>query len=275
MSFNPMNTVREFINKSADTASQTFDKVSTDVSKAITPIVQNIKPDIKITQQEPKVPSGLPSSIALSSNDNTKKLFEPIKTQQDGTNELVSFEKQFQSSYVGCFSDDPINPSMNTFLGYVPNISECINMGRENNFEYVGIRGGNECFASNTIPSTQSVDRTKYCNVGCDDIGTGNCGGFFYNQVYKTKPISNDIPKLNDIGEESEQVLMLEATNVLENFISSDTDIKKITMGLNIDNFNCWKPINTYVIFFWLIVLIFLIYLLFEYLYKKNKEKLI
>lgn len=265
MSFNPMNTVREFINKSADAASQSFDKVSTDVSKAITPIVQNIKPDIKTTQQEP-----------VKKQEPIKS--EPIKSQQDETNELVPFEKQFQSLYVGCFSDDPINPSMDTFLGHVPNISECINMGRENNFKYVGIRSGNECFASNTIPSTQSVDRAKYCNVGCDEVGTGNCGGFFYNQVYKTSHVSNDIPKLNDIGEEteqSEQLLMSKATNVLENFISYDTDMKKITTGLNIDNFNCWKPINTYVIFFWLVVLIFLIYLLFEYLYKKNKEKLI
>ena len=261
MSFNPMNTVREFINKSTDTASQSFNKVSTDVSKAITPIVQNVKPNInlnvKTTQQEPV------------------KNPEPIKQQLNKTNELVLFEKQFQSSYIGCYSDDPNNPSLNTFLGHVPNISECINMGRKNNFEYVGIRGGNECFASNTIPLTQSVDRAQYCNVGCDEVGTGNCGGFFYNQVYKTTPISNDIPKLNDTKEESEQVLISDAANILENFISSDTDMKKITMGLNINNFNCWKPVDTYVIFLWLIVLIFLIYLLFEYIYKKNKEKLI
>lgn len=259
MSFNPMNTLKEFINKTADTASQSFDKVSSDVSKAITPIVQNVKPNVITTQQEPV------------------KNQEPIKPQLDEENKLVPFEKQFQSSYVGCYSDDPNNPSMNAFLGYVPNISECINMGRENNFEYVGIRGGNECFASNTIPSTLSVDRARYCNVGCDEVGTGNCGGFFYNQVYKTKPkpISNDIPKLNDTQEETEQLLISDAANILENFISSDTDMKKITMGLNIDNFNCWKPVNTYVIFLWLVVLIFLIYLLFEYLYKKNKEKLI
>lgn len=260
MSFNPMNTVREFINKSADAASQSFDKVSTDVSNAITPIVQNVKPDIKTTQPVPvKKPVPVP----------VKK---PVPVE---TNKLVPFEKQFQSSYVGCYSDDPNNPSMNTFLGYVPNISECINMGRENNYEYVGIRGGNECFASNTVPSTQAVDRAQYCNVGCDEVGTGNCGGFFYNQVYKTTPMTNDMPKLNDAMEESEQVLISDAANILENFISSDTDMKKISMGLNIDNFNCWKPVNMYVIFFWLVVLIFLIYLLFEYLYKKNKEKLI
>lgn len=259
MSLNPMDSLTEFINTSINAASQSYDKVSAEVSKAITPVVQSVKPDVKTTTQK---------------SEPVKS--EPVKQQEDKTNELVPFEKQFQSSYVGCYSDDPINPSMNTFLGYVPNISECINMGRENNYDYVGIRGGNECFASNTIPTTQSVDRAKYCNVGCDKVGTGNCGGFFYNQVYKTATtMTNDMPKLNNTAEESEQVLITDASNILENFISSDTDMKKITMGLNTDNFNCLKPVNTYMIFFWLVVLIFLIYLLFEYLYKKNKEKLI
>lgn len=264
MSFNPMDSFKKFINTSIDTASQSYDKVSADVSKAITPMVQNVKPDVKTTTQK------------ANKKPEPVKNHELVKQKEDKTNELVPFEKQFQSSYIGCYSDDPINPSMNTFLGYVPNISECINMGRENNYDYVGIRGGNECFASNTIPTTQSVDRAKYCNVGCDEVGTGNCGGFFYNQVYKTATtMTNDMPKLNNTTEESEQVLITDASNILENFISSDTDMKKITMGLNTDNFNCLKPVNIYVIFFWLVVLIFLIYLLFEYLYKKNKEKLI
>lgn len=274
MEFNPMNTMKEFINKSIDTASQSFDKVSADLSKAITPIVQNVKPDIKTSSPSPS-PSPSPSQ-----NLNKSQL------QQNEINKLVPYEKQFQSLYVGCYSDDPINPSMNTFLGQVPNISECINMGKENNFDYVGIRGGNQCFASNTIPTTQMVDRTKYCNVGCDDVGTGNCGGFFYNQVYKTSLSLNEMPKLND-GQggndeqelndlnKSSQELTTEAINILENFITSDSDMKKITMGLNTDNFNHWKPLDTYVIFLWLVVLIFLIYLLFEYLYVKNKEKII
>ena len=265
MSFNPMDVVRNFINKSIDTASESLDIVSSDVSKAITPIVQNVKENIK-TPEPTKTPE-------------PAKTPEPTKTPEpDETNELVPYEKKFQSSYIGCYSDDPVNPSMDKFLGTVSNISECINIGKENNFEYVGIRGGNQCFASNTIPTTKSVNRTKYCNIGCDDIGTGNCGGFFYNQVYKTT-IFNDLPKLNNTTDNLEpskkQELTSNAINILENFISSDTDMKKITMGLNTESFNYWKPLNTYVIFIWLVVLIFLIYLLFEYLYKKNKEKII
>jgi hypothetical protein len=261
---NPFHEIKKFINRSADAASQSFDKVSTDVSQAVTPIVQNVKPDTK-PDTKPVV----------------KPVVKPVETSEDKSNYLVPFEKQYESMYIGCYSDEPSNPSMDTFLGQASNISECINMGRENNFEYIGLRGGNECFASNTIPTTQSVDRIKYCNVGCDDVGTGNCGGFFYNQVYKTT-IPNDMPKLNNSDDsnnnshKSEQELHnLNPIDILENFISSDNDMKKITMGLNINNFNCWKPLNTYVIFFWLVVLIFLIYLLFEYLYKKNRENII
>lgn len=269
MSFNPMNIVRDFINKSADTAIQSLDKVSSEVSKAITPIVQNIKPEIK-TSEHLKNQEEEQKSESESESENI---------QQNETNNLVSFEKQFQPLYVGCYSDDPINPSMDTFLGNVSNIAECINMGKEKNYEYIGIRGGNQCFASNTFPTTLSVDRTKYCNVGCDDIGTGNCGGFFYNQVYKI-PVLNDLPKLNNTTNdlykvEVEQEISSNAIDILENFISSDNDLKKITIGLNTDNFNYWKPLNTYEIFFWLIIIIFIIYLLLEYLYKKNNEKLI
>ena len=74
---------------------------------------------------------------------------------------------------------------------------------------------------------------------------------------------------------EMEKEMKNSSVSILENFINSDDDMKKITLGLGGENFNCFKPINTYFIFFWLIVLVFLIYLLFEYLYKKNYEKLI
>jgi len=267
MKFNPLDEVKKFINKSADAASKSFDQLSIDVSNTITPTIKKVKSETK-----PEVKPEIKPEV--------KQVIKSVETSEDKSNYLVPFEKQYESMYIGCYSDDPSNPSMNTFLGQVSNISECINMGRENNYEYIGLRGGNECFASNTIPTTQSVDRIKFCNVSCDDVGTGNCGGFFYNQVYKTT-IPNDIPKLNNSNNsnnlhKSEQELKnSNAIDILENFISSDTDMKKITMGLNSDNFNCWKPLNTYVIFFWLVILIFLIYLLFEYLHKKNRENII
>lgn len=268
MSF--FDNTKKFINNSIDSVSKSYEQVSTDVAKAVTPMVQSVKPNVI-------------NSTTVIPTEPVKPIETTQNKTQNKTQDLVPFEKQYESSYMGCYSDDPANPSMENYLGKISNISECIDMGRQNNYKYVGIRGGNECFASNSIPKTQSVERGKYCNVGCDDIGTGNCGGFFYNQVYKTE-ISNQMPILNGISDEQEkekenekenEKLNTDATNILENFISSDNDMKKISMGMTSENFNSWKPINVYVIFFWLIIILFIIYLLFEYLQAKKNEKLI
>ena len=271
MSFNPLDVTKNFLNQSTDAISKTYDKVSLDVVNLITPIVQTVKPDIvssRTTQQGQPVQS-VQQVKNIESNGYDKSSIR-----------LVPFEKQYESQFVGCYADDPVNPSMDIFLGKISNISECIDMGKNKDFKYIGIRGGNECWASNKIPTTQSVDRFKFCNVGCDEIGTGNCGGFYYNQVYKTigASISNDKDNLNsEQGSEQdlEKVILEPVVNVLENFISVDNDLKKISIGLGNDNFNSWKPINMYVIFFWLVVLLFLIYLLFEYMYRKKNEKMI
>jgi hypothetical protein len=271
--FNPLDSVKNFINQSANSISDSYNKVSVDVVKAVTPIIESVKPNVTTQTIQP--------SQTVQSAEPIK-LAEPVQPTQNSTPELVPFEKKFESLYVGCYEDDPLNPSMSTLLGNVSNISECIDLGIKNNFSYIGLRGGNECFASNDIPKTLSVNRSKFCNVGCDEIGTGNCGGFFYNQVYKTSTPnnsnnSNNLNNSNNSNDtlsnnELEKEIVSNTVNVLENFISSDSDIKKISLGLDNNNFNCWKPMNTYFIFFWLVILLFLIYLLFEYLYKKNNK---
>lgn len=167
-----LDNTKKFINQSIDTATKSHEQVSTDVSKAVTPIVQSVKPNV-VNSNVPVMP--------------TKP--KPVEILQNKTPDLTAFEKQYESLYMGCYSDDPSNPSMENYLGQISNISECIDMGRQNDYKYVGIRGGNECFASNSIPKTQSVERSKYCNIGCDDIGTGNCGGFFTIKFIKQKPL--------------------------------------------------------------------------------------
>lgn len=263
MSFNPLEATKNFFNQSTNTMEKTYNKVSSDVVNLITPIVQTVKPNVVLSQ---------PAKT---------NFIQPVKNieQEMSSIQLAPFESKYESQYIGCFADDPVNPSMDTFLGQITNIAECIDMGKNKDFKYVGIRSGNQCYASNLIPKTQSVDRFKYCNIGCDEIGTGNCGGFFYNQVYKTTPIvSKNNQELNseqDLIKKINKEKTNEVVGMLENFISTDNDLKKISIGLSSDNFNCWKPINMYVIFFWLIILLFLIYLLFEYLYKKKHEKMI
>ena len=60
-----------------------------------------------------------------------------------------------------------------------------------------------------------------------------------------------------------------EAFCLLENFINSDSELDKITTLSNCNN-NSWSPVSSYTLFLWILILIILIYLLFEYLYKKK-----
>jgi hypothetical protein len=255
-SSNPVNVLKSSINKASDVVSKTYDVVSKDVSKTVAQIIpENM---IKDKKDEPK----------KESKPEIKIVEEAIKQ------ELTPYESQIQSLYVGCFSDDPSNPSMEKDLGDISNSLECIELGKKNNYKYVGIQQGNKCFGSNKIPIAQEVDRTVYCNVGCDDINTGNCGGFFYNQVYRTDINDTALNKLgNKLKEEKDKDKKI-SNEMLEKFMNIDTDIEKINYGLAHGNYNCHTPIDSYIIFFWIVILVILLYLLFEYIYKKTEKKI-
>lgn len=255
-SSNPLNTVKTFINNTGDTVSQTYADASNNV---YTVASQIITPNIISDITEPK-----PTSQPI-----------PQPIPQSNSN-LTPFEEQIQSLYIGCFSDDPSNPSMEKDLGDVSNSLECIDLGKKNNYKYIGIQQGNKCFASNQIPIAPEVSRTEHCNIGCDDINTGNCGGFFYNQVYKTDVSDNILKKLSNLSnlKNKDDEKNKEATNMLENFINLDKDIEKINYGLSNVNCNCLTPVNSYILFFWTIVLILLLYLLFEYIYNKTQKNI-
>lgn len=234
-------------------AGTTYNKVSTDIGNSAAEII-------------PVVTGGKvnPQNIVIPEAGHQTK-------HSEFNSHLNPYEKQFESQFQGCFIDDPSNPSMKNFLGDISNISECIDLGRENNYKYVGIQQGSKCFGSNTIPTTQQHDRVKNCNVGCDDINTGNCGGFYFNQVYKTT-YDNTIPppSVIDSSVVLHEVNKKEAVSLLEKFINSDSEIDKINQLGNITNNNCFIPVNSHVLFFWILILVILIYLLFEYLYKKK-----
>ena len=263
---NLFDQLRTTFNNASDQAinyaTTTYDRVSVDIGNSAAQII-------------PIVTGGV---VNPQANPQANPQVNPQVNPKPNPNEYINpFEKQFESQYMGCYIDDPSNPSMGIFLGNVSNISECINLGKENNQKYVGIQQGNKCYGSNGLPITQQYDRKKNCNVSCDDINTGNCGGFFFNQVYKTS-YNNPIPLASvtddkSILEEGNQ--KKEAFGLLEKFINSDNELEKIEVLKNTNpNNNCITPINSYQLFFWLLILIILIYLLFEYLYKK-KDKLI
>jgi len=272
-SSNPLNVLKSAINKAGDTVAQTYTEVSKDVSKVATQVIpQNIVTKLEL---ESETKSETKSELMSESEKEFKlkqleldKINAKTKIVKD---ELTPFEKHIQSLYVGCFSDDPSNPSMENYLGEVSNSLECIEFGKKNNFKYVGVQQGNKCFGSNKIPTTEKVDKKVYCNIGCDDINTGNCGGFFYNQVYKTTTTN---PNTNILQENQNKIL---SENILEKFINLDTDIEKINYGLSHSepntNPNSIYPIDSYTLFFWICVLVILLYLLFEYIYKKSNKK--
>jgi hypothetical protein len=87
--------------------------------------------------------------------------------------------------------------------------------------------------------------------------------------VYKTNINDIALNKLeNKIKEEKN------ATEMLEKFINLNENIGKINYGLAHVNYNCQTPIDSYVVFFWIVILIILLYLLFEYIYKKSEKNI-
>lgn len=261
-SSNPLKSFKNAFNKASETVSTTYTNVSKDVANTATKI---IPPNLINNESDAK-------SKELTKNKELTNILPKNVIQEEINPELNSFEKKIQSLYIGCFSDDPSNPSMEKDFGTVSNSLECIELGKKNNYKFVGIQQGNRCFASNKIPTTTEVNKNEYCNVGCDDINTGNCGGFFYNQVYKTDFSSSSIDTLKKIINDEHDKNKKHAESTLENFINMETDIEKINYGLSHVNYNCHTPLNPHYIIAWFIVLILLIYLLVEYLYKKSQK---
>ncbi len=277
-SSNPFNTLKTAINTAGDNVSKTYTSVSKDISNTASKIIP-VKPKESDNSEEKKI---LPEIKTVKHEiESEKKIIKPEKSP---------LEKQIESQYIGCYSDDPSNPSMEHYLGEISNSLECIELGKKNNYKYVGLQQGNKCFASNKLPNTKEVDKNEFCNVGCDDIDSGNCGGFFYNQVYKTNILTENLQHNNnnkhikkedkDINDESNKIndkvnnIKDEANSILENFISSDNEMEKINYGLSHVDCSCWDPINSYVLFTWVVILIILLYLLFEYLYKKQQKNI-
>jgi hypothetical protein len=256
MGKNPLGTLKTTINNIGDSVSETYSKVSNNLSETAATI---ISPNLIKNNEEAKKIKSEVEQVNLISEEEIKF-------------ELSSLEKQIPSLYVGCFSDDPTNLSMEKDLGDISNSLECIELGKKNNYKYVGIQQGNKCFASNKIPVTSEVNRNEYCNIGCDDINSGNCGGFFYNQVYKTDINNKALDILHENIKNQNVNNEKKAVEMLENFVNLDTDMEKINYGLAHVNYNCLSSINSFHLFILFIILIILIYLLFEYLYKKSEK---
>lgn len=171
---------------------------------------------------------------------------------------LTDYEKEILPFYVGCFSDDPSNLSMKKYLGIVSNPVECIKLGKQKGYGYVGVQQGDKCYASNSVPETTSVDE-KHCNIRCNDPKTGTCGGYFYNKVYKTNLANPD---------DNSRLQKNDTFNIVEHYNNMNAEVNNISRNvedLNYENseFNVY-PINMYILSVILIIIIIIFYLIIE-----------
>lgn len=275
---NPLDSLKSAINTGVNKASVSYEKISDNISKTASVVVPAIRADLPIPKTvSESPPEYVQKSIPVQTQTQTQ-------TQAQTESNLNPYEKQMDTLYLGCYSDDPSNPTMQTYLGEVSNTMECVEIGKKNNYKYVGVQQGNKCFASNNVPTSKQVDRQIYCNVGCDDINTGKCGGFFYNQVYKTSitnapnqiNLSNTSDTSNLMSEhvlnEIKQNLTIENANrIVENFIETEIDAEKINHGLGYVKCSQWDPIDSYALFTWIVIIVILLFVLVEYINNRTK----
>ena len=251
MSFNPLNAFKQSINN-----------VSNNIKMAANTLQQNISAKIENINQNnlPLVTENSELKEEINSPEQIISMFKP-EVQAKINLAAGIFNDKFASQFIGCYSDDPLNLSMQNFLGNVSDIEECITLGKNNEYKFVGIQQGNKCYASNNIPDSTNESMDK-CNILCNDINSGYCGGYYYNQVYST-----NIPEINknEVKNKIEQF-----NNIIENYKNLDVEYNMIENNINKNNINCnIQPVNAYILFLWLIIIFFIIFLVLEYYNKK------
>lgn len=213
----------------------------------------------------------------IFSQSNKPKQSDKISTIKQtnidiNEDDINPHEKKLKYLYQGCFINDPEKNTMETYLANVQNQLECIKLGKDNNFKYVGLQNGNQCYASNNIDFANigQVDKNK-CNIPCDEINTGFCGGLYLNQVYHTDIM---VDKNQPLNQTSKQILdsnlsqPFKSTKLLEQFINNNNELENINKKLAQNDMVCAIPLEKYSLMLSLLIIIILIYLIMEYLSK-------
>ncbi len=90
----------------------------------------------------------------------------------------------------GCYTDDS-NRALPIAIN-APNsvtIETCVTAARARNLLYAGLQFYGQCYAGNTLGYTKITDPTqaaKDCNTPCTANTSENCGGAWFNRIYKT-----------------------------------------------------------------------------------------
>ena len=253
--FDPLLTLTEAINAQIENS-----PLQTIVDK-VNEGTMNLYNNVQIISQEKPI---IPEQVKVVSETENKKELSPI-------------ENMLKKLYIGCFSDDPTNPSLEDYLGNVSSPIEAIKLAKDKGYKYVGIQQGGKCFASNKIPSDVSDDNIcsyKYFNLkNCEgaDWYYSTCGGYYYNKVFSTDIELDDelINKLCVSNNINQQEVAVEK---IEEFNNLGKEIDIINLNVNHNNLSVKEPLNSYYLLLWLIVILFIIYLIIEYINKPNKN---
>lgn len=237
MSFNPLKTFKNALNQTGEQIGVAYDDVTKNVLKTATEVVAVTDPNI------------LPESTLIT---KIKALSETGPgTGPEVENKTITVENELYmnkipmlSKYKGCYSDDPNTPILSEYLGIVSNVAQCIKLGAEHKLNYVGIQQGDVCYGGNQIPNYAVAETSNVnCDISCSEAGVGNCGGYFYSQIYDTGIKPNDLV----------QMVMSENKNI-ETF----------------ESVNNHKPLKPFVSFGWIVLI--LVIILVTICYFKNVD---
>ena len=207
--------------------------------------------------------------------ENPKIESEIIKSENNVS--LKPFEEKLNYLYMGCYNDNPTQPIIPTQLKNVHNQLECINAGKKAEYKYVALQSGNECLASNNLDfkNMNSLPR-KNCNMVCDETTAGFCGGVLKNQIYATSLIAaagngniDTLLNSTDDTNHPNSTINKESFKHLENFASHDKEMKLINKNISQIDMICQEPINKYNLFLSLLIVLLVLHVLIEFIYKK------
>jgi hypothetical protein len=217
--------------------------------------VKNIFGDSTNKQNEKDKEIMASRNLIIAESKLANEQIQRIKDKYDGGPELSAEEKNLSSFFVGCYLDDPNNRILENNLGIVRNQLECIKMGQANNYKYVGLVGGDKCWAGNNNNISQMKRHPKNkCDIICDDGSAGYCGGPYAIQIYSTDILQKDFKK----------------DNLLEEFLSTDAELKVISENITQSDMTCTLPLNKYILLVSLLIIVLLIYMVLEHMNKRE-----
>jgi hypothetical protein len=191
-----------------------------------------------------------PTNIKIISEQESETNQEK-KTNQESNSDNLN-EKYLDSKFVGYYLDLPSSPVLTDYLGEVDNPVKCILKGKESNYKYIGLQKKTQCFGTNVLPNNlKEIPRIKTNKLD------KKIDGFYYNQIYTT----------------SNQEKLIKPDDMISKYKDINNELYQINQNINQNNFVEEKPLNPYVLILWLIIIVIVIYLIVEYINKKESNQ--